>query len=109
MELVLLVVLVVVIESSIMTVSCRPSEPNEFTYKVHQDVGQELVLEEEEEEALNSMELAGIQRCEDDENQMELCARCTKAAKARNVYPMCCLNEDGVGDWCRDFVYFGIQ
>lgn len=58
---------------------------------------------------LTVMELEGIRKCQADEDLMELCMRCVKATKARNVYPMCCLNEDGVGDWCRDFVYFGIQ
>lgn len=58
---------------------------------------------------LNQMELDGVKRCEDNETLMELCAWCTKATKAMNVYPMCCLNEDSVGDWCHDFVYFGIQ
>lgn len=99
-QLILLVGIVIVVQSSIMIVSCRPSDRGEHHYKLQED---------EEEEALTPLEIAGIKKCEADENQMELCARCTKATKARNVYPMCCLNEDGVGDWCRDFVYFGIQ
>lgn len=90
------------IQSSILTVSCRPSDRDD-RYSV--DEGQD----NDDDDALTPMEEAGIKRCEEDETQMELCARCTKATKARNVYPMCCLNEDGVGDWCKDFVYFGIQ
>lgn len=104
----LLALLVIVIESSILTVSCRPSA-GEDHYSVRNQMSAEEQETEEVEEELTPMELAGINRCEADENLMELCARCTKATKARNVYPMCCLNEDGVGDWCRDFVYFGIQ
>lgn len=65
--------------------------------------------EEEEDDPLSPMELRGIDACERNETKMELCARCTKIVKARNVFPMCCINEDGVGDWCYDFVYWGIQ
>lgn len=90
-----------------MTVSCRPNDRSDHSYKVS---GEELELPtEEEEDELTPMELDGINMCEADENLMELCARCVKATKANNLYPMCCLNLDKVGDWCRDFVYFGIQ
>lgn len=92
-----------------MTVSCKPTDRDEHYYKVHPVEAVVAVEVAEDDDALTTMEIAGITKCEADENQMELCARCTKATKARNVYPMCCLNEDGVGDWCRDFVYFGIQ
>lgn len=87
-----------------MTVSCRPNDRSDHLLKVNEES-----VVDEDDDALTPMELEGIRMCEADENLMELCARCVKATKARNVYPMCCLNEDKVGDWCRDFVYFGIQ
>eukprot|EP00099_Drosophila_melanogaster_P012409 NP_001286730.1 uncharacterized protein Dmel_CG4269, isoform C [Drosophila melanogaster] len=48
-----------------------------------------------------------VQQCEKDTNTMELCMRCAKVTKSEFVYPMCCGNEDGIKDWCREYVYFG--
>lgn len=99
-QLVVLTVLVLLIKSSIM--SCRPSDGSHNRNKTDDDESLEYT-------DLTPMEVEGIQKCQADEDKMELCMRCVKATKAKNVYPMCCLNEDGVGDWCREFVYFGIQ
>lgn len=104
--------LVLIIESSIMTVSCRPNDSHGNHHHRHQHrpaVQLEEVDVSSEYSDLTPMEFDGIKKCQADEDMMELCMRCVKATKARNVYPMCCLNEDKVGDWCRDFVYFGIQ
>lgn len=117
----MLVLLVLVIESSIMIVSCRPNEGNHnHRHHKHQREDSKVAPaaytdtanaddEEQEFSDLTPMELAGIAKCNSDEDLMELCMRCVKATKANNVYPMCCLNEDGVQDWCQEFVYFGIQ
>lgn len=94
-------------------VSCRPNEGSSNHHRHHKNRAEDMppAVEEDsmEHSDLTVMELEGIRKCQADEDLMELCMRCVKATKARNVYPMCCLNEDGVGDWCRDFVYFGIQ
>ena len=50
-----------------------------------------------------------IKKCEADNTKMELCMRCAKETKSEIVYPLCCANEDGVQDWCQDYVYFGKQ
>lgn len=33
--------------------------------------------------------------------------RCAKVTKSETIYPMCCNNDDGVKDWCNEYVYFG--
>ena len=95
--------MVLLVEIGRVTVSCKavPAKAAPPAQQV-QDV-------DEDDDPLTPMEQEGIKKCESDEALMELCARCTKQVKTRDVYPMCCLNEDLVGDWCRDFVYFGIQ
>jgi len=40
---------------------------------------------------------------------MELCQRCAKATKSSIVFPMCCANDDGVKNWCEEYVYYGID
>lgn len=40
---------------------------------------------------------------------MELCQRCAKATKTKLAFPMCCSNEDNVTNWCKEYVYYGIQ
>ncbi|XP_052841289.1 uncharacterized protein LOC128255624 [Drosophila gunungcola] len=48
-----------------------------------------------------------VQQCEKDSNAMELCMRCAKVTKSDIVYPVCCSNDDGIKDWCREYVYYG--
>ncbi|XP_016928208.3 uncharacterized protein [Drosophila suzukii] len=48
-----------------------------------------------------------VQQCEKDSNTMELCMRCAKVTKSDFVYPVCCSNDDGIKDWCREYVYYG--
>lgn len=93
-----------------MTVSCRPSDNHK--HHRHQQPAAAVPADEDSSSEYNDLtaqEFAGIRKCQDNEDLMELCMRCAKATKATNVYPMCCLNTDAVGDWCKEFVYFGIQ
>lgn len=48
-----------------------------------------------------------VQQCEMDQATMELCMRCAKVTKSEIIYPMCCNNDDGVKDWCHEYVYYG--
>ncbi|XP_065076151.1 uncharacterized protein LOC135699758 [Ochlerotatus camptorhynchus] len=50
-----------------------------------------------------------IRRCYEDEDVNELCQRCSKVTKSAIVFPMCCSNEDETMDWCKAYVYYGIQ
>lgn len=50
-----------------------------------------------------------IRRCYEDEDVNELCQRCSKVTKSAIVFPMCCSNEDDTMDWCKAYVYYGIQ
>ncbi|XP_058825814.1 uncharacterized protein LOC131685843 [Topomyia yanbarensis] len=50
-----------------------------------------------------------VKRCYEDEDVNELCQRCSKVTKSSLVFPMCCSNEDETMDWCRAYVYYGIQ
>ena len=50
-----------------------------------------------------------VKQCEADPNKLELCMRCAKETKSNIVYPLCCVNEDGVEDWCKEYVYYGRQ
>lgn len=43
------------------------------------------------------------------EDVNELCQRCSKVTKSAIVFPMCCSNEDDTMDWCKAYVYYGIQ
>lgn len=48
-----------------------------------------------------------LRQCDMDLETMELCMRCAKITKSTIVYPLCCANEDGVKQWCHDYVFFG--
>ncbi|XP_052868050.1 uncharacterized protein LOC128274005 [Anopheles cruzii] len=50
-----------------------------------------------------------VQQCYEDEDVNELCQRCSKVTKSALVFPMCCSNEDETMNWCREYVYYGIQ
>ncbi|XP_053696318.1 uncharacterized protein LOC128743716 [Sabethes cyaneus] len=50
-----------------------------------------------------------VKRCYEDEDVNELCQRCSKVTKSALVFPMCCSNEDETMDWCKAYVYYGIQ
>lgn len=63
----------------------------------------------EYDESLTEDEKRQIKKCYDNEDLLELCFRCAKGTKAHDVFPKCCDNWDKVGDWCKKFVYFGIQ
>ncbi|XP_070068659.1 uncharacterized protein [Drosophila takahashii] len=72
--------------------------------------GEELSADPSEYHGNLSVEtVLKVQQCEKDSNTMELCMRCAKVTKSDFVYPMCCSNDDGIKDWCKEYVYFGIE
>ncbi|XP_055692580.1 uncharacterized protein LOC129795378 [Lutzomyia longipalpis] len=95
-----LTILCILILLVIETVSCRPNS------KPPRGQTQEIVAEFHD---MDPAEYEQIRKCHEDDDTMELCQRCAKATKVRNAFPMCCSNEDGVQDWCKDYVYYGIQ
>lgn len=56
---------------------------------------------------INDETILKVKQCEDNIERMELCMRCAKESKSQIVYPLCCANEDKVGDWCHDYIYYG--
>ncbi|XP_017027637.1 uncharacterized protein [Drosophila kikkawai] len=58
---------------------------------------------------LSAETIRKVQQCEKDIPTMELCMRCAKVTKSDIVYPICCSNDDGIKDWCREYVFFGIE
>ncbi|GAB0087719.1 uncharacterized protein DMENIID0001_020620 [Sergentomyia squamirostris] len=100
-----LIILCILLILVLGTVSCRPSDhkPAEPPRVKAQD--QDL----SEFHDMNHAEYERIRRCHEDDDIMELCQRCAKATKVKNVFPMCCSNEDGAQSWCQDYVYYGIQ
>ncbi|XP_045464117.1 uncharacterized protein LOC123673580 [Harmonia axyridis] len=38
---------------------------------------------------------------------IETCQICAKQTKSNIVYPMCCVNEEDVFNWCSKFINFG--
>lgn len=50
------------------------------------------------------------EKCNQDMDLNELCQRCEKISesKADDVFAMCCSNEDGATNFCRDYVYYGV-
>ncbi|XP_044766706.1 uncharacterized protein LOC123322758 [Coccinella septempunctata] len=38
---------------------------------------------------------------------IETCQICAKQTKSPIVYPMCCVNEEDVYNWCSRFINFG--
>jgi hypothetical protein len=38
---------------------------------------------------------------------VEVCQRCAKQTKSPIVYPMCCVNEDDVYNWCGKYINYG--
>ncbi|XP_055607251.1 uncharacterized protein LOC129754991 [Uranotaenia lowii] len=68
-----------------------------------------LVAAKQEDEEYYDEDYTNVKRCHADEDLNELCQRCSKVAKSGIVYPMCCSNTDKTEDWCRAYVYYGIQ
>lgn len=56
---------------------------------------------------INDETILKVRQCEVDLDKMELCMRCAKESKSQIVYPLCCANEDKVGDWCHDYIFYG--
>ncbi|XP_017054248.1 uncharacterized protein LOC108096846 [Drosophila ficusphila] len=81
----------------VFSADARPSsvEPKADPSDYHGNLSVETVLK--------------VQQCEKDSNTMELCMRCAKVTKSDIVYPSCCSNEDGIKDWCREYVFYGIE
>ncbi|KAL9696554.1 hypothetical protein quinque_016133 [Culex quinquefasciatus] len=62
-----------------------------------------------EEDYDDEVDYERVKRCHEDEDVNELCQRCSKVTKSSIVFPMCCSNEDETMDWCKAYVYYGIQ
>ncbi|XP_059607732.1 uncharacterized protein LOC132255646 [Phlebotomus argentipes] len=98
-----LTILCLLLMLAIGAVSCRPSDRKPAQPRTQiQDVVAEF-------HDMDPAEFERIRRCYEDDDTMELCQRCAKATKVRNAFPMCCSNEDSAQDWCKDYVYYGIQ
>lgn len=82
------------------TVTCRPS--TQKSNKL-QSIGFQKAYDD-------LMEDNRIEKCNQDMDLNELCQRCEKISesKAGDVFAMCCSNEDGATDFCRDYVYYGV-
>ncbi|XP_063920456.1 uncharacterized protein LOC135135358 [Zophobas morio] len=44
---------------------------------------------------------------EGDLKVVEVCQRCAKQTKSPIVYPMCCVNDDDVFNWCERYINYG--
>lgn len=67
------------------------------------------VEEHPDEDYDEEVDYERVKRCHEDEDVNELCQRCSKVTKSSIVFPMCCSNEDQTMDWCKAYVYYGIQ
>lgn len=83
------------------TVTCRPStqKSNRLQSIGFQKAYDDLELTEKRLEA-----------CNIDIDLNELCQRCEKISEnnSGDVFAMCCANEDGATDFCRNYVYYGV-
>ncbi|KAH8418629.1 hypothetical protein KR222_007627, partial [Zaprionus bogoriensis] len=84
---------------------CRPSKDS--VAEAETNTGGLLVDPSEYPGNLTPETILKVQQCEMDQATMELCMRCAKVTKSEIIYPMCCNNDDGVKDWCYEYVYYG--
>lgn len=82
------------------TVTCRPS--TQKSNKL-QSIGFQKAYD-------TSTEDSRIEKCHDDMDLNELCQRCEKISESKSgdVFAMCCSNDDGATDFCRNYVYYGV-
>lgn len=114
---------------SLSTVSCKPADNNKQHMQQKKLIQPPRVQADDEDEL--PKDFAKTKKCYEDvsfflqffskkqkilinfdflqEDLMELCQRCAKATKTKLAFPMCCSNEDNVTNWCKEYVYYGIQ
>lgn len=82
------------------TVTCRPS--TQKSNKL-QSIGFQKAYDD-------LIEDNRIENCNQDPDLNELCQRCEKASESKgdDVFAMCCSNQEGAKDYCRDYVYYGV-
>ncbi|XP_058450043.1 uncharacterized protein LOC131429735 [Malaya genurostris] len=110
--------LVICLLVTLTQVSARPSDassstadrssPAETASVVHHQL-ERRSAEEQTDGDYYDEDYLRVKRCYEDEDVNELCQRCSKVTKSSLVFPMCCSNEDETMDWCRAYVYYGIQ
>lgn len=83
------------------TVTCRPS--TQKSNKL-QSIGFQKAYDS------NSEEDHRIEKCNLNMDLNELCQRCEKITEsaAGDVFALCCSNEDGATDYCRNYVFYGV-
>lgn len=83
------------------TVTCRPA--TQKSNKL-QSIGFQKAYDDV------SAEDTRVERCNEDMDLNELCQRCEKISESQagNVFVMCCSNEDGATDFCRNYVFYGV-
>lgn len=83
------------------TVTCRPS--TQKSNKL-QSIGFQKAYDNDSEEDDR------IEKCNLDMDLNELCQRCEKITEsaAGDVFALCCSNEDGATDYCRNYVFYGV-
>ncbi|XP_055545047.1 uncharacterized protein LOC129730054 [Wyeomyia smithii] len=121
MSLSLLVVAVMICLLATLTqISARPSDASSIVAAVSSSPDAASVLHQHRDRRSAEKEQSNdddyyddnylrVKRCYEDEDVNELCQRCSKVTKSSIVFPMCCSNEDATMDWCKAYVYYGIQ
>jgi hypothetical protein len=85
------------------TVTCRPS--TQKSNKL-QSIGFQKAYDSN-----LSTEDSRLEKCNIDMDLNELCQRCEKISEAisGDVFAMCCSNEDKATEYCRNYVYYGVE
>lgn len=108
---------------SINTGQCRPSSssssysPHHYSSSTPSSIQSSTIRHHNNRhkhatEGPDELDVETIQQlrpCFDNEETMELCQRCAKESKAKNVFPLCCSNVDGVKNWCEEYIYYGLK
>lgn len=58
---------------------------------------------------LRSTDLKTDNLCDKEPEHKEMCEKCAKVSRNQFVYPLCCSNDQQVGDWCHKYINYSID